>query len=306
MAHSQRRDRCGRIGVAARAFGIPSTTVVGHAPRYRRPMIARSSLDALTRAPLRFLRSSWPWRSLAYLSLSALPVALAIGAVVVAESAGIESAGLGRELGIAGFAALLLGTPLIAVFERWRIRFVDGDPVQAAPKTGLAARLRGSDIWRELAHALVAALALWWIDLSSGGDFLGGAGNAAHRAPAARRHGAYPFCAVRAGRPAAHPAGRLPDHRMGWRARRDDTGHHQPARRAGRGPALARPPRRRVRGRTAAHRTGPARRRPAAPGRAHHEARPGQAGGGARLGGVPGDRGGARAGQAGPAPSCAS
>ncbi|GIH04221.1 histidine kinase [Rhizocola hellebori] len=129
-------------------------------------MIARSSLDALTRAPLHFLRSSWPWRSLAYLCLSALPAAVVVGGVVFAESAGIEASGRGRELGVAGAAALLLVTPLIAGFERWRIRFVDGDPVPATAKTGLAARLRGSDIWRELAHALVAALALWWIDLA--------------------------------------------------------------------------------------------------------------------------------------------
>jgi signal transduction histidine kinase len=129
-------------------------------------MIARSSLDALTRAPLRFLRSSWPWRSLAYLCLSGLPVGLIVGSVVLVESAGFESAGLGRELGVAGAAALLVATPLIAVFERWRIRFADHDPVPAVTKVSLAARLRGSDIWRELAHALVAALALWWIDLT--------------------------------------------------------------------------------------------------------------------------------------------
>ena len=129
-------------------------------------MIARSSLDALTRAPLRFLRSSWPWRSLAYLCLSGLPVGLIAGCVLLVERAGFESAGLGRELGVAGAAALLLGTPLIAVFERWRIRFADHDPVPAVAKTGMATRLRGSDIWRELAHALVAALALWWIDLT--------------------------------------------------------------------------------------------------------------------------------------------
>ncbi len=121
-------------------------------------MIARSSLDALTQAPLRFLRSSWPWRSLGYLLLSALPAAVTAGAYVAAEWAGIEAAGMGRELAVAGVAALLLATPLIAVFERRRIRLADREPMQAP-------RLRGPDIWRELAHALVAALALWWIDL---------------------------------------------------------------------------------------------------------------------------------------------
>src|SRR5688572_15856575 len=108
------RDHTCALALPRQLWVYPALLPPGSPPRYRQPMIARSSLDARTRVPLRFLRSSWPWRSLAYLLLSALPVGLVVGAVLVAEATGIESAGLGRELGIAGFAALLLGTPLIA------------------------------------------------------------------------------------------------------------------------------------------------------------------------------------------------
>ncbi len=122
-------------------------------------MIARSSLDALTRAPLWFLRSSWPWRSLGYLAASLLPAGAIAGLVVLGQAADV-----GRGTAAVGFFLLLLCAPLVAAFERRRIRLVDLEPLPR-PTAKLAERLRGPDVWRELAHALVAGLALWWSDL---------------------------------------------------------------------------------------------------------------------------------------------
>jgi signal transduction histidine kinase len=68
-------------------------------------------------------------------------------------------------MGLAAFAVLILATPFINGFERLRARLVETAPVVRAGRRSWRRRLRGSDIWREFAHALVATLALWWIDL---------------------------------------------------------------------------------------------------------------------------------------------
>jgi signal transduction histidine kinase len=123
-------------------------------------MIARGALEALTQGPVRMLRSAWPWRSLGYLLLS-VPALFVISLGALAE----------RVFGLTWAAALaflliFLATPLINGFERVRLRLVDRTPAPPRPKGTLLSRLRGQDGWREFAHALVATLALWWIDLA--------------------------------------------------------------------------------------------------------------------------------------------
>ncbi|WP_026209109.1 sensor histidine kinase [Catelliglobosispora koreensis] len=123
-------------------------------------MIARSALEALTQSPLRLLRSAWPWRSLAYLLLSVIP-----GAFII--SVGWLGGQLMGTVGptLAGFTVVIVATPVINAFERLRLKLVDRSPALPRVRGSLIRRLRDSDAWREFAHALVAMLALWWIDL---------------------------------------------------------------------------------------------------------------------------------------------
>ncbi|GGK81401.1 histidine kinase [Sphaerisporangium melleum] len=130
-------------------------------------MLARTALAAITRSPAAFLRSSWPWRSLAYLLCSAVH---AVAACMVIYAAYAYGAGL------ATFAALLavaVLTPPAAAFERWRLRLVDrapaGDPHLKPPRPGprawLATRLREQVTWRELGFTVVAVSVLWLMDI---------------------------------------------------------------------------------------------------------------------------------------------
>ncbi|AQZ67710.1 putative two-component system sensor kinase [[Actinomadura] parvosata subsp. kistnae] len=115
-------------------------------------MIDRTALEALTRRPLPFLGSSWPWRGAAYLAAGAVP-GVAAGLVVAAAASG---ALLGPALAVvAGLAALALSIVVIAPFERLRLRLVDPVPVPGAPHR------RG----REAGLVIMTLLALWWIDL---------------------------------------------------------------------------------------------------------------------------------------------
>ncbi|MFC4585053.1 histidine kinase [Sphaerisporangium corydalis] len=103
-------------------------------------MFTRTALEAVTRPPAAFLRSSWPWRSLAYL-LSSVPLAaLASGVVYAAVEFGVAIACAAAVL-----AVVVLG-PVLAWFERVRLRLVDLAPVRvdrtrsAGPRAGLTAR----------------------------------------------------------------------------------------------------------------------------------------------------------------------
>ncbi|MFI6764721.1 sensor histidine kinase [Streptomyces sp. NPDC050355] len=130
----------------------------------------RTAWQALGQNPLKMLRSSWPWRSLAYLLSGVAFGALATAVLVSALIAGIVS------LIVVVGAVLLLGVALsgIAVtrFERWRLRLVDLDPVpdphQAPERPGLRGwlrtRLREPATWRELGFTAVSSAALWWMD----------------------------------------------------------------------------------------------------------------------------------------------
>ncbi|MEU6620177.1 sensor domain-containing protein [Streptomyces litmocidini] len=112
----------------------------------------------------RYLRSSWPWRSVGYLAGGGVVGALACAVLLV----------------LGTFSLFLVGLPLLLLSglasgraERLRLRLVDLDPVPdphrvpAAP--GLAAWLRTrvaeQATWRELAYALLLATVLWPLDL---------------------------------------------------------------------------------------------------------------------------------------------
>ncbi|SDK38713.1 sensor histidine kinase [Nonomuraea jiangxiensis] len=130
-------------------------------------MIARNALEALTTRPSAFLRSMWPWRSLAYLSSSVVFAGVAVALVYVAYRFSVT---IGCLLG--GVVLVVLGLPL-ARFERLRLRLVDAaparDPHQPPGRPGLTAwlgnRLREQATWRELGFAMVALAAIWCVDL---------------------------------------------------------------------------------------------------------------------------------------------
>ncbi|MEV0382983.1 histidine kinase [Nonomuraea sp. NPDC050643] len=115
-------------------------------------MLNRTALEALTQRPLPFLGSAWPWRCAAYLVASAVPGAAAGAIAAAAMSGALVTTVLGVVTGLAAFA---LSMPLVARFERLRLRLVDTVPVPMTPD-----RRR-----REAGLALMTVLALWWIDL---------------------------------------------------------------------------------------------------------------------------------------------
>ncbi|MDQ8708187.1 sensor domain-containing protein [Streptomyces sp. LHD-70] len=131
----------------------------------------RNAWQALAQNPLKLLRSSWPWRSVAYL-LSGV----AFGAVATLVLVGLLIAGFASLVVLVG-AVLLLGVALsgIAVtrFERWRLRLVDLDavpdphrkPELPGVRGWLHTRLREQATWRELGFTAVSLTALWWMDL---------------------------------------------------------------------------------------------------------------------------------------------
>ncbi|GAA3143940.1 sensor histidine kinase [Nonomuraea roseoviolacea] len=125
-------------------------------------MLVRTALEALAQRPIPFLRSAWPWRSLAYLLAGAvpgLPVLGVVAAVAVTSSPAVL---------VAGVAVAALLTPVAGRYERWRLRLVDGVPLPDTPPepggdTGEPPR-RGREV-RVAALGGLALLVLWWIDL---------------------------------------------------------------------------------------------------------------------------------------------
>ncbi|QFY05394.1 sensor histidine kinase [Nonomuraea phyllanthi] len=108
-------------------------------------MLDRTALEALTQRPMTFLGSAWPWRSAAYLLGSAVPGVAAVAVALATVPLGL----------LAVPVMLALSVPLVAWFERRRLRLVDGVPLPEVPD-----RRR-----REAGVAIMTVLALWWIDL---------------------------------------------------------------------------------------------------------------------------------------------
>ncbi|MER7790433.1 histidine kinase [Streptomyces sp. NPDC097640] len=120
-------------------------------------MIPRDPLEALTRGPAGFLRSSWPWRSAGYLLAGGVP-GVACGAAV---------AGVAASWGRIGAAAavvcalLVLGCATVAVrpWERRRLRLV-------APHTKPHSKTYAKPYAREIGHGALSVLVLGWVDLA--------------------------------------------------------------------------------------------------------------------------------------------
>ncbi|RSM55648.1 sensor histidine kinase [Actinoplanes sp. ATCC 53533] len=133
-------------------------------------MPVRNALEALTMRPTRFLLSSWPWRSLAYLTGGALIGITTIFAVLFLLAAGVVLSVL--VIGVAGYLATVLSGVAVGRLERWRMRLVDRDELPnphrhpGAPglRAWLMCRLREQATWRELGYTMISALMLCWMD----------------------------------------------------------------------------------------------------------------------------------------------
>ncbi|MEV6346306.1 sensor domain-containing protein [Actinoplanes sp. NPDC051851] len=133
-------------------------------------MPIRNALDALTLRPTVFLRSAWPWRSLAYLSGGAL---LGFATVIAVISLVLVGAVLSvLVIGLTAYVATALSGIAVARIERRRMRLVDldalTDPHRPVPRSGIRAwlglRLREQATWRELGYAMMSAGLLCWMD----------------------------------------------------------------------------------------------------------------------------------------------
>ncbi|MFI6062618.1 sensor histidine kinase [Streptomyces sp. NPDC051286] len=127
--------------------------------------------QAMAQRPLSFLTSSWPWRSLAYLSGGVVVGAAAVLVFALGLAAGLAL--LIVLIGVAPLVGMVLVSTVVARVERRRLHLVDldrlSDPHRAPDGTGLrawvATRLKERVTWRELSFTLLSAAALWWLDL---------------------------------------------------------------------------------------------------------------------------------------------
>ncbi|MEU2118495.1 sensor histidine kinase [Streptomyces sp. NPDC016459] len=127
--------------------------------------------QAMAQRPMSFLTSSWPWRSLAYLSSGVLVGAVALMVFAVGLAAGVVL--LVVLIGIAPLVGLVLASTVVATVERHRLRLVDLDrlpdphrrPYAGGTKAWVATRLKEQVTWRELLFTLISTAALWWLDL---------------------------------------------------------------------------------------------------------------------------------------------
>ncbi|MFE2260392.1 sensor histidine kinase [Streptomyces griseosporeus] len=127
--------------------------------------------QAMAQRPLSFLTSSWPWRSLAYLSGGVVAGAAAVLVFAVGLAAGLAL--LVVLIGVAPLVGLVLASTVVATVERRRLSLVDldrlTDPHRSPDAPGLrgwvATRLKEHATWRELVFTLLSAAALWWLDL---------------------------------------------------------------------------------------------------------------------------------------------
>ncbi|MFR9754970.1 sensor histidine kinase [Streptomyces sp. TR06-5] len=127
--------------------------------------------QAMAQRPLGFLSSSWPWRSLAYLSSGVVVGAAAVLVFALGLAAGVAL--LVVLIGVAPLAGMVLASTLVARVERRRLRLVDLDrlpdphraPESPGPRAWAAVRLKEQATWRELMFTLLSTASLWWLDL---------------------------------------------------------------------------------------------------------------------------------------------
>jgi signal transduction histidine kinase len=121
----------------------------------------RTALSAAATPPWRLARSSWPWRSLLYLAAGLVPAGLPLALL-----AGIELLRPARTalilLLVAALLIVVAAGPLIAGFDRRRLRLVDTRPLPPRPPL----RLREPGTWREIGYAVLSACVAWWLDLA--------------------------------------------------------------------------------------------------------------------------------------------
>jgi signal transduction histidine kinase len=120
----------------------------------------RTAWQAIAQSPRRFLASSWPWRSLAYLLAGIAPsAAVAIGVLALVNAPAGRAAPVVLPL-VA--VALLLSGPVVARYERWRLRLLEPGlgPDRARPVRGAGRRAL------EAGYGVVCVVALWLIDLA--------------------------------------------------------------------------------------------------------------------------------------------
>jgi signal transduction histidine kinase len=120
----------------------------------------RTAWQAIAQSPRRFLASSWPWRSLAYLLAGIAPsAAVAIGVLALVNAPAGRAAPVVLPL-VA--VALLLSGPVVARYERWRLRLLEPglEPGRSRPVLGAGRRAL------EAGYGVVCVVALWLIDLA--------------------------------------------------------------------------------------------------------------------------------------------
>jgi signal transduction histidine kinase len=119
----------------------------------------RTAWQAIAQSPRKFLTSSWPWRSLAYLLCGIAPSA-AVAAGVLAFLSQPSSRAAPVVLPLVALALLLSG-PLVAAYERWRLRLLG-----AGPAAGLGRAEGAGHRALEAGYGVVCVLVLWLIDLA--------------------------------------------------------------------------------------------------------------------------------------------
>jgi signal transduction histidine kinase len=115
--------------------------------------------QAIAQSPRSFLTSSWPWRSLAYLVCGVVPSAtVAAGLLAFVSLPSSRAAPVVLPL-VA--LALLLSGPVVARYERWRLRLLEtAPPPDRRPAEGVRHRAL------EAGYGVVCVLVLWLIDLA--------------------------------------------------------------------------------------------------------------------------------------------
>ncbi|HEX6677330.1 MAG TPA: histidine kinase [Actinomycetes bacterium] len=122
-------------------------------------MGARTAWQAIAQRPWRFLASSWPWRSLAYLLAGIAPSATVAAGVIALFTLRVSR--LAPLVLPPVFLALLLSGLLVARYERWRLRLLESGPAAAYRHPEGSGRRA-----LEFGYGVVCVLLLWLIDLA--------------------------------------------------------------------------------------------------------------------------------------------
>jgi signal transduction histidine kinase len=175
MPSIERRRGLEDIGPDATSEVARALPTPGGSPHYRQ--VVRSATTpwrALADRPWRFLASSWPWRSFAYVISTPF-----VGAAVLALLVGAVAAGIVLSPVWIGIV-VLYSLPVLGVgvgrFERWRLGLMrPGQPRLASPHpplpdTGLRQRIayrrRESAALRALGYTALVGILVGWLDVA--------------------------------------------------------------------------------------------------------------------------------------------